>query len=171
MARFKPYFEIDIPKEYRPDERRAIAAEIIDLIITRTESGLDKNNIAFGKYSKKYAIEKGQTNVDLTFSGQMLSEIKLLMEKSGKIRIGINNEAILGKVEGNVLGTYGNSSAVTRGRDFLGIRQEDLNRLLENYPVDDKEERTERVIDLLAADIVARNIVLSAGFQKSDLDE
>lgn len=83
MPKFKPFFEVDISKEYSPDERRAIAAEIIDLVISRTENGIDANGRAFAKYSKTYAKEKGQTNVDLTFSGDMLAELKLVQERNG----------------------------------------------------------------------------------------
>jgi len=165
MAKFKPYFEIDIPKEYGPDERRAIAAEIIDEIIKRTESGLDANGDKFQKYSKEYAKEKGQSNVDLTFSGDMLAQIELLQERSGKLRIGIDpGYEGIGKVEGNVLGTYGNNSPVTKPRNFLGITENELKRITKNYPVDDKAERKQRVAEITTADIVAREILNQVGF-------
>jgi len=131
---FKPYFEIEISKKFKPEDRRAIAQEIIDEIISRTENGLDADNKKFVGYSKTYSREKGQSNVDLTFSGDMLSEIKLLQEKSGKLRIGFERGYDgLGKVEGNVLGTYGQDKPVNKGRNFLGITQDDLNRILAPY--------------------------------------
>jgi hypothetical protein len=131
---FKPYFEIELDKSYGPSEREAIAQEVIDEIVTRTEGGLDADNKKFVGYSKLYAREKGQSNVDLTFSGEMLSEIKLLQSKSGKIRIGFDKgyEGI-GKVEGNILGTYGNERPVNKGRNFLGITDQDLKGILSNY--------------------------------------
>jgi hypothetical protein len=160
MGKFKSYFEVDLPREYKPDERKAIAAEIIDFVISRTEAGKDKDNISFAKYSKAYAKEKGQKNVDLTFSGEMLSEISLLLEKSGKLRIGIDpGSDIVGRVQGNVLGTYGNAEPVTKGRDFLGITQKDLDGILANYPLDDKEEREDRITNLVASELVSRNII------------
>lgn len=133
-SEYKPYFEINISKDYAPGERQAIAQEIIDYIVSRTEGGLDADNKAFVKYKSEYAKEKGQSNVDLTFSGDMLAEIQLLQEKSGKIRIGFSKDYDgLGKVEGNILGTYGQDKPVNKGRNFLGITQSDLNAILANY--------------------------------------
>lgn len=159
MASFKPYFEVSIPKEYSPEERQAIALEIIDYVVSRTERGLDKNNEKFAKYSKTYAKEKGQSNVDLTFSGDMLAELQLLQEKSGKIRVGYDKSYDgLGKVEGNILATYGNDRPVTKPRDYLGITEKDLEMILAKYPLDDKEARRERVEVLKDSDIAAREI-------------
>ena len=70
----------------------------------------------------------------------------------------------LGKVEGNVLGTYGNSKPVTKGRDFLGLTKDELNNILKNYPLNDKQERKDRVNDIKAADIIAQNIIDNVGF-------
>lgn len=136
--RFKPYFEVEISKEYSPSEREAIAQEIIDAIVTRTENGLDKNNERFAKYSKAYIKEKGQSNVDLTFSGDMLASIELLQNSNGKLRIGYSRDYDgLGKLEGNILSTYGQSKPVTKPRDFLGITDSDLRSILNNYQIKD----------------------------------
>lgn len=172
MPKFKPYFDIDLSRNYSPEERQAIAAEIIDFVVSRTENGLDKNNEKFVKYSKSYAKEKGQTNVDLTFSGEMLSAISLLQSKSGKLRIGYESDyEEIGRVTGNVLGTYGNQKPVTKGRDFLGLTEKDLNRILKNYPLNDKEAREERLADVKAADIVAREILGRTGFEEFEEDD
>ena len=169
MAKFKPFFEVELSKEYSPDERRAIAAEIIDLVITRTENGIDASGRNFVKYSKKYAEEKGQANVDLTFSGDMLAELKLVQERSGLVRIGYHSDdEVVGKVEGNVLGTYGQEKPVTKGRNFLGITAKDLKSILSNYPIGDKEKRSERVSDIASADIIARDIISRSGFDGED---
>lgn len=133
-SNYRPYFDIDIDKSYSPEDRRAIAQEIIDEIVARTENGLDADGKPFVGYSKSYTELKGQSNVDLTFSGDMLAEIKLLQEKSGKIRIGFESSYDgLGKVEGNILGTYGNKNPINKGRNFLGIPKEDLDRILSQY--------------------------------------
>lgn len=156
MARFKPYFEVEISKKYSPDERRAIAQEIIDAIVTRTEGGLDKNNEKFAKYSKEYAKEKGQTNVDLTFSGDMLASIELLQNSSGKLRIGYPRDYEgMGKLEGNILSTYGQSKPVTKPRDFLGITDSDLRSILSNYST--KEDAVIAKETTRAAEIIARS--------------
>lgn len=137
---FKPYFDIEIDKSYSPSEREAIAQEIIDEIVMRTEKGLDADNKRFIGYSKLYAQEKGQSNVDLTFSGEMLSEIRLLQSKSGKIRIGFEPDYDgIGKVEGNILGTYGSDKPINKGRNFLGITDGDLRAILSNYKSEEDE--------------------------------
>lgn len=153
---FKPYFEIELDKSYGPSDREAIAQEIIDEIITRTENGLDADNKRFIGYSKSYAKEKGQSNVDLTFSGEMLAEIRLLQNKSGKIRIGFDKSYDgIGKVEGNVLGTYGNDKPINKGRNFLGITDSDLRSILNNYKVDEDTISSNEVTR--AANRIARN--------------
>jgi len=165
LPKFKPYFELSIPSNYSPDERRAIAAEIIDYVVSRTEKGIDAFGEKFAKYSPSYAKEKGQKNVDLTFSGDMLSEIKLLQEKPGKIRIGYSKDyKDIPKVEGNVLSTYGQDKPVTKPRNFLGITEKEVKRILSRYPVQDKEERKDRVAEVKAADIVSKDILGSVGF-------
>lgn len=161
---YKPHFEIDISKSYGPSERQAIAQEIIDYIVERTEKGLDADNRAFVKYKSNYAKEKGQSNVDLTFSGDMLAEIQLLQDKSGKIRIGFSGDYDgLGKVEGNILGTYGQDSPVNKGRNFLGITKADLNAILANYSTKEDAETTRQVGKV--AERIARNI------DQEDLDD
>lgn len=168
MAKFKPYFEINLPKEYSPEERRAIAAEIIDELITRTEGGVDANGNEFKGYSKKYAAEKGQKNVDLTFSGSMLSDIALIHNSSGKIRIGYEKDYKgAGKVEGNILGTYGGDKPV-KPRNFLGVTDKELKNILSNYPVQDKEERKSRVAEITSAEIIARDILNRSGFDDGE---
>jgi len=88
------------------------------------------------------------------------AKIKAQLEKSGKLRIGIDpGSDIVGRVQGNVLGTYGNAEPVTKGRDFLGITQKDLDGILANYPLDDKEEREDRITNLVASELVSRNII------------
>lgn len=135
---YKPYFDIEIDRRYKPADREAIAQEIIDFIANRTESGYDADGRKFVKYTKSYAKEKGQTDVDLTFSAEMLSEINLIQNKAGKIRIGYDRSYDgLGKVEGNILGTYGQSSPVNKGRNFLGISDKDLRDILSKYNTDE----------------------------------
>lgn len=173
MAKFKPYFDIDISKKYSPEERRAIASEIIDYIQERTESGKDKNNRNFKPYTKKYKEEKGQSNVDLFFSGDMISEIEMLQNNSGRIRIGYDRDYDgIGKVEGNILGTYGDENKKDKKpRDFLGITQADLNRILKNYPLRDRDERKARIEEIKKANIIAKDILSRSGFDIEDEEE
>jgi hypothetical protein len=163
-------FTVNIPKGYTPEERRAIAREIIDFVYERTtEKGLDKDNKKFAKYKKSYTggvdfFRAGKSgNVDLVLSGEMMAELgQYLRERSGQITIGYDpgDKALNGKVEGNVKGTYGNKKPVQSPRDFLGIHQKDLQKILKKYPLNNEEERLDRVrfikeLEESAEDIVA----------------
>ena len=66
---------------------------------------------------------------------------------------GLTQQAYInGKVEGNVLGTYGQDSPISgKSRDFLGIKKEDLKTILSNFPVDDRLDST--------LDVIAENII------------
>jgi len=165
MAKFRPYFEIELSTEYSKSEREAIALEIIDEIITRTENGKDKNGESFAPYSPAYIKEKGQSNVDLTFSGDMLASMELIANNKGKIRIGYSKDYDgLGKLEGNMLGTYGNKKPVTKPRDFLGIPKSDLNSILSNFPIDNKEERIKSTAESTLSRQAAVDLMRGATF-------
>jgi len=128
---------IEIPKRFGPTERMAIAQEVISFIIDRSRSGKDINGKSFAKYTKDYASKKGQSNVDLTLSAEMLDAMELLNHKSGALVIGYDkgNKELNGKVEGNQLGTYGKAKPIPgKARPFLGINEKDLKRILNKYP-------------------------------------
>ncbi len=162
---FKPYFELDISKKYDEDERRAIALEVIDFIFQRTKDGKDKNNESFPKYSDEYKKLKGQSNVDLELTGEMLTEIEILRNQPGKIRIGYSGD-IVGKVEGNVLGTYGQEKPIKgKQRDFLEISENDLKKITKNYPVNNEEKRRERINDLAAGEIISQSLLDALSFE------
>lgn len=146
---------IKIPSTYKPSERLAIGAEIIDYIIDRTKSGKDKNNKPFPGYSKEYvkSLEfkiagKSKGNVNLTLSGEMLESMKVLNHRSGEIIIGFDkDDENNGKAEGNIKGTYGSTTPKPgKKRDFLGIDKDDLkDKILSQFPEKDKEARRDRV--------------------------
>lgn len=151
--------KIEIPKGYRPDEREAIADEIINFIVERTKSGKNKNNRDFPGYSEAYMksldfkIAGKTSKVDLTLSGDMLTSLQLISHKNGELTVGFdraddeNND----KATGHITGIYGNSKKVKK-RDFLGITKGDLNKnILFNYPLDDKEARQKRTQEQLQA--------------------
>lgn len=142
--------EIQIPKGLTPSERVELADAVLEFIRLRTLGGLDKNNRKFHKYSPKYAEAKGvgRDEVDLNLSSEMMEAMTLLSHKNGKIVIGFEkDDPNNGKAEGNILGTYGNASPVTKGRDFLGITKTDLSQLVKNY------DRAEEVDDGVIASI------------------
>lgn len=136
MAEFKPTFKVKIPKNLESDVKEDIAQEIIEFIIDRSQRGYDKNNKKFPKYSKQYAKAKGvgRSEVDLTLDEDMLDGLKVIAIRNGEIEIGYDDEDLLGQVEGNVLGTYGQSEPVVKGgRNFLGIAKEDLANIIEAF--------------------------------------
>lgn len=138
---------IDIPDTYGPDVRRAIAEDIVEYIRERSAEGLDKNNRPFAKYSKEYAESldfkiagKSKGSVDLTLSGDMLGALKLLSDRKGKLTIGFDaGSDENARADGNIRGTYGQSSQTAAKRDFLGLTEKDLERILRKYPVDSPE--------------------------------
>jgi hypothetical protein len=116
--------KINIPLELNKKDREKLSDEIINFIIERSQAGYDKNNEKFAPYSKAYADFKGvsRNNVDLTLSSEMLEGLKLLQNKKGQITIGYDrNSELNGRAEGNIKGTYGNPTPITKPRDFLGI--------------------------------------------------
>jgi len=144
--------KIDIPSEYKPQERMAIAQDIVDFILKRTDEGKDKDNKSFPKYSKSYTKSrmfeesgKGKTpNLNLTFD--MLAELSIVSTKSaGQVVVGyFDGSDQVGKVEGNILGAYGGEPNKKKARDFLGISDNDLEVILSRYPLDDREESKSR---------------------------
>lgn len=167
---------IKIKSYYTEEEASAIALEIIDRIIERTQKeNLDRYNEPFAKYSESYSksldfniLGKKKNKVDLTLTGDMLSSLKVLKVKKGLIEIGYEKgDPINGKVEGNRLGTYGNSKPVAEPRDFLGIHKDDLDKIYENYPRGKKymKERLKRVEDVFSAEVVSEDIINRIDFE------
>lgn len=146
---FKPNFEVKIPKEYGPQEREAIARDIIDLIVERTESGKgvkDGALYSFPSYaSKEYANLKGSSRPDLRLTGEMLESLRLVSEKNGLLKIGYSkSDSVAGKVEGNCIGSYGGEENPKLARNFLGITQGELDKVLKKYPVETKKEAAQK---------------------------
>jgi hypothetical protein len=151
---------IEVPENYTEVERRAIATEIIDFIVERTQSGLDKDGKMFKGYSKSYKESldfknagKNPNKVDLTLTEEMLNELKLIKTTKGKIEIGFDGRRnkLNGKVEGNIKGTYGQKKSTGKARDFLGITKTQKEKILKNYPLLKEEERLARILQIASA--------------------
>jgi len=155
---------INIPKEYGPLEREAIAERVIDRIIKRTQDGKDVNGDKFAKYSKAYkqSLEfkiAGKTNkVNLTLTESMLNSIEKLADRSGSITVGIpaDDTENNGKAEGNQKGTYGKKRQIAPKRQFLGISDKELNSILKEFPLKDRESALEKAAKLVASRRAAR---------------
>lgn len=138
-------FEVQIDPNYSAEVREAIAAEIISFVRQRTLGRKDVNGRTFKKYTTEYtksvdfkAAGKNKNNVNLTLSGDMLAYLELIKNQKGKLVLGYGDgNPQAGKAEGNQIGSYGKSADASKARPFLGIRQEDLARILKKYPIDD----------------------------------
>jgi hypothetical protein len=128
--------KIEIPKQIKPADREQVALEIIDFIANRTKRNKDKDGRKFPNYTKDYAKIKGtsRSKVDLTLTGEMLDELKLISHRAGSLLIGYDRGSeINGKVEGNRTGSYGGSPNPDKARDFLGLRDKELQDILMDY--------------------------------------
>lgn len=123
---------VEIPYGFTPSQREEIGKAIVDFIRMRTKSdNIDKNNKGFAEYSPEYEAKKGTSRVNLTETGDMLENLKVLRTYTNYITIGYERDYDgMGKVEGIRKGTFGNAKPVTEKRDFIGITQGDLNAIL-----------------------------------------
>jgi hypothetical protein len=169
MAKYS--IKVPLPTPLKPKEREKIADAILTHIVGRTMAGLDKENKKFAKYSKDYAEFKGvsRSDVDLILSGEMLTELKVLKTSPDFIEIGYSgSKELVGKVEGNILGTYGQPEPIPgKARDFLGIDESDVDVLIDAYEEEDFN-LTEEEVDKIARD-AAREILGNIDFN-TDVD-
>lgn len=164
--------KIPFTRAIKPKERVQIADAILTHIVGRTMAGLDRDNNKFAKYTKKYADEKGvgTSDVDLLLSGEMLERLKILKVDSSGIEIGYKgSKELIGKVEGNILGTYGQPEPIPgKARDFLGILPEDVDVIIDAYMEEEDQNFTEEDLDQIARE-AAREILGDIEFD-TDID-
>lgn len=131
---------IEIPEWLGPEDRAEVADLIIEAIKRRTEKGVDKNGKKFPGYSKSYMESldfkiagKGK-GVDLQLSGDMLASLSLLSHTKGRILIGYENGTPENdRADGNITGSYGGSPNPRKARDFLGLPDGELAKILSHY--------------------------------------
>jgi hypothetical protein len=134
---------IKIKNDFDEKTLQLIGEDIVNFIIDRTrKKGLDKNNDPLpAPYSNDYAKSldfkiagKSKNKVDLTLTGEMLDLLNVINVSSDKIEIGYEeDDEFIGKVEGNIKGSYGGSPRKSLARDFLGIHEDDLKKILKRY--------------------------------------
>lgn len=131
--------QLTLPKGISKSERLEIADLVIEFIVDRTQRGLDVSGKKFVKYSPEYrksldflnAGKKGKP-VDLTLSGDMLAALALLKDTDGKIVVGYGRDSEeAGRAEGNILGSYGGDPDPKKARPFLGIKPNELKKIIE----------------------------------------
>lgn len=166
-------FKIDL-SGYSSTEREAIALEVIDRIIKRSKSGVDRNGDKFPKLTKQYSKYKreiaGSGASDLTLTGDMLDSIEILSNNSKSVLIGYKNGSTEnGKADGNIRGTYGsNTPNPQKARDFLGVSESELNKILNKYPKGEEISKERAVKKLLTEESAAR---LSGAVDTDDLED
>ena len=136
----------DIAKGYSPIERRAISQAVIDEIVERSKRGIDKNGIRFVKYSKSYinspefkAAGK-TTSVNMSLTGDMLAAIEDLKARSGKVTVGYESKSSFEneKADGHITGNVG------KKRDFLGLPESAVSKILTRFPLVDTLAKTRK---------------------------
>jgi len=165
--------KIPFTQPIKPKERVKIADALLTHIVGRTMAGLDRDNNKFAKYTKKYANEKGVgvSDVDLLLSGEMLSELQVLKVDANGVEIGYKgSKDLIGKVDGNIRGTYGQPEPIPgKARDFLGILPDDVEVIIDSYIDEDLKDLSEEEIDAIARD-AAREILGDIQFD-TEIDE
>lgn len=107
-------------REPTPTEKEAFVSEAIDLIIERTQSGVDLNGKKFKPYTKEYAELKGVSrgDVDLTFFGSMLGSLDGAADNDS-VTLFINDET-------ETLKAYNHNVGDTLPkRTFFGLKQDE----------------------------------------------
>lgn len=163
--------KIQISKKYSKEEREAIAFNIVSYIQDRTKDGKGKDGKKWtppaDKYSKEYKesldfknAKGSQKKVNLTLTGDMLGSIDLLKDSPGSLTIGIGkSDEDHDKAEGNIRGSYGKKTgSKAKARDFLGISQKEVNKILKDFPIKDEEERAKSLEAFKAASKFAASV-------------
>jgi hypothetical protein len=145
LAENQQTFTFRVPLEFDLETRELIAEDVIDLILRRTSRGLDKNNRPFKSYSKSYTESldfknagKSKSRVDLELSGDMLTGLEIVnIQTAGFIVIGFEE----GSEENDRAAWNRNNLRPSHPkRDFLGITDKDLNKILSRYRQMSREE-------------------------------
>ena len=141
---------IAIPRGFSKSQRDEIGLAILDFIVQRDIGhNTNKKGRSYAKYTDAYAKEKGVSKSDVTLdaTGSMHDNMEVLKTYSNYITIGYDTDySGMGKVEGNRKGTYGQKTAVTKPRDFLGITKKDLNSIIKQFKRDEKRALREESV-------------------------
>lgn len=123
--------------------REAIGQAIIDKIVERTsERHIDKFGKSMGSYSKSYkdslafkVTKPGQSQVNLTQTGDMLGSLTIIETTPGTITIGFTESRENAKAYGHISGMEGHPvlEGKVRARDFLGLPKSELEAIASQF--------------------------------------
>ena len=149
---------IKVPENFSQSQREAVGTEVINLIKERTQAGLDADNKPFKRYAKSYIDDpdfklagKSKSDVNLTFTGEMLNEISVLNQATGFVVIGFESGEVNEKA----------SFAKDKGREFLGLTEKDKAKIIQNIAsaggskieeIIEVPSLTKRILDRLRGD-------------------
>lgn len=152
-----------LPSNFTDAMRVSASKKIIALIQERTAEGISATGSSFPKYSKDYKesmdFKNGgkSSSVNLELTGDMMASMELLEHNTGYVVIGYpTDHPDAGKVEGNVIGSYGSDSPnASRARNFLGLPQSQINIIIAEV----KNESSESYSIDEASSVLAQNIL------------
>lgn len=129
---------IDIPDDLTATQRAQVAHDVVNQMVDNATNGVGVRQSGdkfvrktFPAYTPQYQAKKGQSNVDLTLSGEMLSALKVISHKKGSILVGFDNGTEANsKAEGNILGSYGKDPNPKKARNFLGIIPSEIRKIV-----------------------------------------
>jgi len=149
---------INIPDGYTREERMAIGQDMVDRVRERTQnSNVDKNGKALAAYSKEYVESldfknagKSKGDVNFTQSGDTLGALDVLSTDPGRIVIGWEKGSESNAIaDGNIRGTFGHANTVGPRRDILGLTEQEVNRILAAYPLDNPDQLDQSIQEYL----------------------
>jgi hypothetical protein len=134
--------------------KREIGRRIVERIVKRTQSGIDKEGDKFTKYSKSYkkslafsVYGKSKSTVTLTLSGAMLSSVSVVGVDSTTVKIGFNSADQFKKAEGHIDGTGARNALPVR--DFWGLPIEDQQDIVKEVIRDTNSNLLAEALDLV----------------------
>lgn len=120
--------------------KEAIGQRAMDMIIERTQQGLDKDGKRFVPYSDSYkdslefkAAGKNPNTVDLTLFGDMLDTLEIVKQSPKTVTLGWRDELQNAKAHGHVTGNIRNDG---KPRDFMGLTKDQVSQLYEEFRED-----------------------------------
>lgn len=119
MIKIKTKIVLNIPKNVT--DRRAMgetAKEIRKVVLARVEKEIDLRGGKFKRYSPSYRASKGQLNVDLKRTGDMLKNFRTRNLKSNSVSVGYRTAKRIKKVR-----------LVQLVRMFVGLTNKEIKKI------------------------------------------
>jgi len=149
--------------------REAIGQAVIDRIVERTQSGIDKFGRSMGAYSKSYrdslafkVTKGGQKEVNLTQTGDMLGSLTIVDQTARTLTIGYDDSEQNTKAYGHISGMQGHPvlDGKVKKRDFLGLPKSELEKIASEFETQAKQvdaienASTRQQLDQVVTDLI-----------------